>query len=77
MGGAVYNTNYGDGRTNVRTLTLTLAVSHRDLAFEACSAHPAPNVFRWKLGAVVWQLSEPESSEAQAKWVSSAIQFFF
>ena len=39
----------------------TLAVSHRVLAFEACSARPASKVLRWTLagysGLVVWRLS--------------------
>ena len=51
MGGAIYNNNYG--QTNVQTL----AVSHRILAFKACSARPAWKVLCLMLGAVVRQLS--------------------
>ena len=57
MGGAIYNANYRDGRTNVRTL----AVSHHVLEFEAGSAHPASKVLCWTLaeysGLVVRRLS--------------------
>ena len=45
MGGAIYNANYRDGRTNVRTL----AVSHHVLEFEAGSARPASKVLCWTL----------------------------
>ena len=34
-----------------------MLVSHRVLAFEACSARPASKVLRWMLGAVVRRLS--------------------
>ena len=52
MDGAIYNTNLGDGRTNVRTV----AVSHRVLVSEACSADPAPKVLRCIFGSVVRRL---------------------
>ena len=41
--------------------TYGLLLSHRVLAFEACSARPASKVLRWTLagysGLVVWRLS--------------------
>ena len=59
MGGAIYNVNKRDGRTNGNVQTLV--VSDHVLVFEACSVHPASKVLHRTLagysGLVVRRLS--------------------